>query len=210
MAPIFRVQLAALVLAFSGGKKADFGRDPANPKARLFMVPVSAAKQAVEEVPAFGPFGNNEEIVKRDVEVDKKLREMAKSYSDARKRRQQIGAKMVPLLAEFKAIKVGRGQSGEWRPFVEGKLGLALSTVDRWIEKGLAGAEIPNWVREKLLSNKPTQTTGKGRTHKVTMTFVLETADEQRELSNAAKTLGKKKLTKLLLDAVRGELGVSQ
>jgi len=66
---------------------------------------------------------------------------------------QESKAQLALEFALWKAITVGKGREGKWRPFVESQ-GLALRTVDRWVAKKLATGQLPHWADERLRRNK--------------------------------------------------------
>ena len=110
--------------------------------------------------PDFGHFGDEQEIVALEVEVEDRLFKAAPEYLDfvrqAKKRAadaRRTREKLAYDLSLYKSIKVGRGRDGEWGPFVK-KLGLAVRTVDRWVANKVASGDLPNWAVIRLRANQ--------------------------------------------------------
>ena len=110
-------------------------------------------------------------------------------------------------LACLKAVRVGKGRDGEWSKYAEAKFTpLKLRTMDRWITRALEEkGSLPEWVVTRLTANKRKT----ARPTKIGMSLPLTFDNEMDRtlLQDAVTRFGFAKLTEIILEAVREEMG---
>jgi hypothetical protein len=110
-------------------------------------------------------------------------------------------------LACLKACVVGKGRGGKWEEYVRVKqFPVSLRTLDRWIEKALASGALSPWVIAKLHGNK--RKTGALKKVRMSLPLEFDSETDRSILRDAAEKLGRAKLTQVILDAIREEMGL--